>query len=426
MITRAIPRISVVIPTREHCETLGATLQTCVGQAYEKLEILVCDNASLDRTQDVVRSIVDPRIRYVRTDRRLSMSHNWEYAISQATGDYITVLGDDDGLIPGAIEDLSRIVGETGTEAISWRWASYFWPSSANPVSRNFLFIPQGRKLLERRSSETLASVLRFERGYEELPLIYKGLASAAAVQRAKAISGGQFIHSLTPDVYAAIALALTLDRYLYSERPYSINGTSAKSQGASQFNPQLDSSERDRFLSESNIAFHPDLVYAPSHPIIVAEAYLQAKLQLPSAATANLDIQRLLVAALREVRRSPPVRYEEVVSAVRIVGERHGMSPIAHDAIAAAPRLPEENPISFVPGYNLATKALVLDANAFGIKDVFHASELARSNLDVGLAGAGLSKLSIVRTNFRIAAGLFQRYMSRALSLLGSSFHSS
>ena len=43
-------KFTVVIPTRERCDTLRATLRTCVGQDHDDLTILVSDNASTDPT----------------------------------------------------------------------------------------------------------------------------------------------------------------------------------------------------------------------------------------------------------------------------------------------------------------------------------------------------------------------------------------
>jgi glycosyltransferase involved in cell wall biosynthesis len=89
--------VTVIIPTREHPETLLATLRTVIQQDYDRLEIIVSDNFSNDSTEDVVRSFTDRRVKYINTGKRLSMSENWDFALSHATGDWISVLGDDDG-----------------------------------------------------------------------------------------------------------------------------------------------------------------------------------------------------------------------------------------------------------------------------------------------------------------------------------------
>ena len=73
---------TVVIPTRERCDTLEHSLRTCVTQDYDNLEILISDNFSQDRTREVVESFNDKRIRYINTGKRLSMTDNFEFALS--------------------------------------------------------------------------------------------------------------------------------------------------------------------------------------------------------------------------------------------------------------------------------------------------------------------------------------------------------
>ncbi len=74
-------KFTVIIPTRERADTLYYSLKTCVTQDYDDLEILVSDNFSQDNTREVVESFKDPRIRYINTGKRVSMSDNWEFAV---------------------------------------------------------------------------------------------------------------------------------------------------------------------------------------------------------------------------------------------------------------------------------------------------------------------------------------------------------
>src|SRR5207253_431279 len=103
------PLISIIIPTRERVETLRATLSTALDQKSDQIEILVADNASSDGTQSFVASVRDSRVRYVNSGRRVSMSANWEIALEHASGEYLLIIGDDDAILPGAID---RLIGD--------------------------------------------------------------------------------------------------------------------------------------------------------------------------------------------------------------------------------------------------------------------------------------------------------------------------
>src|SRR3954449_382929 len=121
------PRMTIIIPTRERCDTLRWAIKTCVTQDYDDLEILISDNASTDATTDVIAEYDDTRIRYVNPGRRLGMSEHWEFAFSHVTSGHLGVIGDDDGLLPGAIEDLARIIDPD--RPLIWPIQQYFWPS---------------------------------------------------------------------------------------------------------------------------------------------------------------------------------------------------------------------------------------------------------------------------------------------------------
>src|SRR6188472_2928641 len=92
-------RISIVIPTRDRESTLGFTLQTCLAQEFDDFEIVVADNSTRPATRQLIEQIASPRIRYVRAPKPLAMTDNWEFGLSQARGELITVLGSDDGLL---------------------------------------------------------------------------------------------------------------------------------------------------------------------------------------------------------------------------------------------------------------------------------------------------------------------------------------
>ena len=137
-----MPLISVIVPTRERCETFHSALKTICGQDFADAEFIVSDNVSEDNTADVVASFNDPRLRYIRTPKRLGMSGNYGFALGHARGTYVTILGDDDGFIPGALSVLAQWVCATNVDAVSWQEATYYWPSYSLPERRDRLQVP--------------------------------------------------------------------------------------------------------------------------------------------------------------------------------------------------------------------------------------------------------------------------------------------
>ena len=181
------PKITVVIPTRERLPVLKFCVQTVLAQTYENLEILVSDNFSTDGTGDFVRGLADPRVRYVNTGRRVSMSENWEHALSYVENGWVTFLGDDDGLVPGAIERLAEIIKSTDCEAITYRACNYIWPvASGSNVGRLIVPLTHGRQT-RRNAAKWLQRVMDGHAFYSDLPIIYVlGAVSMDLIARLK------------------------------------------------------------------------------------------------------------------------------------------------------------------------------------------------------------------------------------------------
>jgi glycosyltransferase involved in cell wall biosynthesis len=278
------PKITVVIPTRERCDVLVYALQTITAQDYDNLEILVSDNHSHDATQEVVRAANDQRVKYLNTGRRLSMSHNWEFALSHVKEGWVTFVGDDDGLLPGALKKVATIIQTSEVHAIRSELCFYEWPS-VTEMGFGKLSIPLGNGWRLRDSETWLARVMSGQAGYRELPLVYNG--GFISVRVLKEIEGksGTVFRSCIPDIYTAIAVASTVDRYAYSREPFAVNGGSKHSTGGAQFSPkqQLEGSPVDVFRSEGNIPFHGDVPlmrdgnYPPSMEVFTYESYLQS-----------------------------------------------------------------------------------------------------------------------------------------------------
>src|SRR5207249_2293678 len=76
-----------------------------------------------------VESVTDPRVRYVNPGRRVSMSANWEFAVEQARGDYIMIIGDDDAIVPGALDRLISEIPRRTSDVYFWPKHTYVWPS---------------------------------------------------------------------------------------------------------------------------------------------------------------------------------------------------------------------------------------------------------------------------------------------------------
>jgi len=280
------PKITVIIPTRERAEVLKHSLQTVVMQNYENLEIIVCDNFSNDETEKVVKCVNDARIRYINTGKRLSMSHNWEFALSHVNDGWVTFIGDDDGLLPDGILKIAKIIQKTNVYAIRTEGCTYDWPGMPEHPNGQ-LVVPLTRGFEVRNSQAYLKKVLEGKEKYNQLPMIYNGGFIHIKLMNEIKNKVGSFFSSVIPDVYTAMALARLTENYIYIKDPIVINGTSKYSNGYSAFSThkQRNLEHYQKFLSEENIPLHKDIpslqdgTMPLSLQACVYEAYLQSEL---------------------------------------------------------------------------------------------------------------------------------------------------
>ena len=121
----AHPRFSIVIPTYNREDLVGYAIQSVLNQTFADFEIIVCDNCSTDDTAKVVRQYTDARVKYVRTPRHMVIADNWEFARSHASGDLISMLGDDDALLPSVLERFAEAATRHDADFLFCRTAWY-------------------------------------------------------------------------------------------------------------------------------------------------------------------------------------------------------------------------------------------------------------------------------------------------------------
>jgi glycosyltransferase involved in cell wall biosynthesis len=100
------PLVSIVLPVYNDEQWIAAALDSCVNQTLEQIEIVCVDDASVDRTADIIEdySRRDARVRLIRQDTNRSAFQARRAGIEAAAAPYIMFLDGDDELTPGAAE----------------------------------------------------------------------------------------------------------------------------------------------------------------------------------------------------------------------------------------------------------------------------------------------------------------------------------
>lgn len=109
--------VTVIIPTYNRSEFIGRSVKSAQDLNYKNVIIQVCDNASEDRTEEVVQAISenDRRVQYVKRERNLGALENMNEAIRKLETPYFVILSDDDCLMPELLDDAVRILDADDT-----------------------------------------------------------------------------------------------------------------------------------------------------------------------------------------------------------------------------------------------------------------------------------------------------------------------
>src|SRR5207302_1227664 len=91
----------------------------------DMVEVIVCDNASQDDTQEVASTFLRyPHFSYHRNENNVGMLGNLGVSCDKARGEYVWVIGDDDLMVEGTIERvLSAIAVHPEIELIYTNYA---------------------------------------------------------------------------------------------------------------------------------------------------------------------------------------------------------------------------------------------------------------------------------------------------------------
>ena len=101
------PLVSICIPAYNSSAYISRALQSCLSQTYQNIEIVVGDNASTDKTREVVLEYAkrDSRIKFFENESNIGSGNNYLKCAEYATGEYVQALASDDWLSRNYIEE---------------------------------------------------------------------------------------------------------------------------------------------------------------------------------------------------------------------------------------------------------------------------------------------------------------------------------
>lgn len=108
-------KLTIGIPTFNGWDCLESNIQIILKQiaSLDEVELLICDNASNDETEEGVKTYLGAypnKIRYVRHVRNMGMDANFWSIVKNAQGQFVHFLGDDDYYESGGVQRVLEVL----------------------------------------------------------------------------------------------------------------------------------------------------------------------------------------------------------------------------------------------------------------------------------------------------------------------------
>jgi len=311
-------KFQIIIPTLGGREKyLYWTIRTCLDQDYPNFEILVSNNGGSPDVHKVVVAFNDPRIKYIETNSLLPMAVHWDFAVAHADGDVLTIIGDDDALMPDALAKVNDVFSQhQAVECVTHFPGQYFWPDFYDPSYKNKYQFRSGSRELEILDTKpVLKDVSEFREWYGKLPFLYHGFVKRSVLTHIIETQDFVFKRS-SPDIYSDVVLAIVIDRYARLDDCLTLGGQGAKSNGA---NFSLNNELGKQFTSNLPAYLEPKY-YVGNMQIQIYEIIEKARQELACKDKLNIAWLRFAKQSIIEALLTPAHCHSSLVALQGIV----------------------------------------------------------------------------------------------------------
>jgi len=250
--------LSIVIPTRNRSNYLKFTLESAIKQDSKYYEIIVADNSTDRQSELVVNKLESSHIKYYRTGGHLSMSENWEFAVSKAEGLFVSIIGDDDAVMPFFVSRVIELHEKFEPEVIFWREHVYVWPDGKKKGRIDY-FSPKSKDTIYEVKDKIKMVLQMGGSGLRSIPMIYHSAIKRTLLDKICKDSYGIF-PAAQPDVFNGFMVAANNPSVIISGEALSISGWSPTSNSGSM-RKKYNSVELKEYVEMSGNKLHITLL---------------------------------------------------------------------------------------------------------------------------------------------------------------------
>tara|TARA_A100001015_G_scaffold82248_1_gene91215 strand:+ start:357 stop:1556 length:1200 start_codon:yes stop_codon:yes gene_type:complete len=263
------PKYSVIIPSRNGIKYLHHSILSVLNQKYDDFELLVSINNSNDNSLEELKVYKkDNRFKLINNNFTLPMAKHYERCLNYVNGDWIILIGDDDGLMSNFFIKADSIINkiDKDAEAIIFSRAMFFWPGCQTVFGNTVVNYNSKKNIINLDGIKLIKDILVGKKEHYELPQLYtNNIIKFSLIKKIKKISNNQFYHEITPDVYSGVIISMMAKKIYKSFEPLFWTGTSPKSVGLQITNKEIKDNNYDRGKEHIDLSYEHGLKIAES-----------------------------------------------------------------------------------------------------------------------------------------------------------------
>jgi glycosyltransferase involved in cell wall biosynthesis len=341
------PLLSIIIPTYNRQECAASAIRCALAIPSNDIEVVVQDCSDNDLLSSIIApERLDKRLSY-RYERPAVMMENWNRAIGRATGEYICIIGDDDGVNPEIVQAAAWAKSNALDGLAVAVESHYLWPRSGVPSTAYSKFFNkaldghleispfQGYITTDVDIEVELRKFVRDGGVYFQhfnLPKLYHGFVHRRCLDAVREKVGAYCVY-LSPDIFLSLTIACTAPRLAVTDYPLTIPGASKAS------NSIIHSEDKKRQLKDLKVMPEfrnngynwSELVpHLYTVPPIWADSAIKALLAMGRAnLVRQLNLPRLAAYCIRENRGVIRPVLQGLFTGLRINGKNSAIGAI-------------------------------------------------------------------------------------------------
>lgn len=274
--------LSIAIPTKNRQSYLVNLVDELLRSDRQDFEIVIQDNSDDDQLAAYVAGLNDARVHYAYFGEWISVVDNCDAAIRACSGEYVCMLGDDDGLLLeeslAALADALREDADALVPAVlSYNWPDLSHHSIGGLSGKLYLRASDpGRRKFARDLRRVVARSGAM--GLEGIPCVYHGFVRLKVLRELEQKTGSNF-PGPSPDMANAIGIGTIIKNCKFTSTPLVITGHSRRSAGGQGMMKKHRGaiSAQTHLPADTSAKWYPDIPFFWSGPTIYAQSLRSA-----------------------------------------------------------------------------------------------------------------------------------------------------